>query len=130
MKNAVDDKFDKLQGISWCAKFTGVSDVVSTNVDVHSMRIRFLGAQFTNYFSICDFFAPLHWDIGAMDNLKIVHTFDALVVWYTSNLDYALAQSSKFFGLWLIPKFWITGMCVSSMSPDQEGMPELWGDVG
>ena len=73
--------------------------MVSTNGDAHVMRIRFLGAHFKNYFTICDLFAPLHKDVGIVDNFKSIYNFDALVVWYIGNLDYALEQSAKFIGV-------------------------------
>ena len=69
-----------------------------------------MGAHFKKYFCIFDFFAPIHRDVGVVDNSKCVHPFDALVVWDIGALDYNLAQLAKFVGVQLIPILLILGI--------------------
>ena len=96
---AVDDKFDKFERACRCADVLGVADSISSNGDLRSVGIFFVGSILAYNFGVRDLVTAVVGDIFVSDNLERISSLNALLFGEFRALNYALAYASQFIGL-------------------------------
>ena len=62
-EDAIYDKLDEIQGISFGTNVTRVADAIAADGDSGAVGVSFFRADNTDHFGVGDFFASIMWDV-------------------------------------------------------------------
>ena len=111
-----NNELDELKWSGRGAHISGIYNITDGDRDPCVIGVWFLGEDFTDNFSERDFFSPFEWDVSAFDDKEGGGSWHSLFLEAIFSLACALAQTSKFVCVWLLPHLFESWV-VSQLAP-------------
>ena len=107
-EDTVEHEFDEFKRGGFGAYVAWVADAVARYCDSGAVGIVLFGPDLANYIAVADFFEPVGWYVGEVDDVEGIGAGDGFVGW--SGAWEALTKAPEFFGVGGAPDVFVLGV--------------------